>query len=120
MSLKSESPSAYGDVKTVLEHAMQHPGLLYRLKSYGAAVNFRQRCYKYMKLLREIESEQAFGVPGFRPEILFDCLIIRQIDETGEVNSKGRVLRFEQHEMTGVMIDPNTGEEIKIVTEQDE
>lgn len=114
MSKLSASPAAYSDVRTVLDLALEKPGLTYVLKTYGAAINFRQRCHRYIKILREQEEERTGFVPGFRAELLYDTLAIKQLDASGAPSNKGCTLRFEVREVGGQLIDPTTGEEIHL------
>ena len=111
-SSKKHSPAAYQDVKYVMDLAVQKPGLIYRLKSYGAAVNFKQRCNQYRNLLREMAGEQVIHVPGFRPSTAYDTIIIRQFNENGEADPKGCILRFDHQKTDGIIIDPDSGKEI--------
>jgi hypothetical protein len=114
MSTKAQSPAAYGDVKFVLDMALQKPGLKYVLKSPGRAVNFKQRCNRFRSLMREMAAEALAGTPGFRAETAYDPLVIRQINEKGEPDRHGAVLLFEHQEIEGTLLDPETGEEIPI------
>tara|TARA_R110000868_G_scaffold76760_8_gene220462 strand:- start:3144 stop:3512 length:369 start_codon:yes stop_codon:yes gene_type:complete len=113
---KLSSPAAYSDVRTVLDLALEKPGLIYKLKSYGQAINFRQRCNRYRKILREQEVEISGHVPGFRPETAYDTLNIRQTDEHGKWDNHGLFIRFELQELGGDLIDPVSGEIITIPT----
>jgi hypothetical protein len=110
----NRSAGAYADVITVLNLAVEKPGLRYRLKSYGQAINFKQRCYRYMKILRDQQEEISGFVPGFVPETIYDKLIIRQVNETGDNDPKGRLISFETRDISGDLIDPETGEAISV------
>jgi len=113
MSKKDQSPSAYGDVKYVMDLALDKPGLRYELTTPGRAINFKQRCNKYRNLLREMAAEMA-AIPGHRPETAYDCLVIKQQNLEGVPDRKGTVLVFDHHKPEGRIIDPETGEEIEI------
>lgn len=112
--LKASSPSAYTDVRYVMDIALKKPNLRYVCDNSGAAVNFKQRCNRYRNLLREMSQEQVQHIPGQRAETAYDILVIRQLNEAGEPDRKGVVLVFEHHKPQGRLIDPETGEEIKI------
>ena len=116
MSSRKKSPAAYQDVKQVLDIAVAKPNLRYECKTPGDAISFRQRCYSYMKLLREQNDEILGIVPGHRSETPYDALYIQLGTYTaGEFipSRSGNTLRF-SHQHTGKLIDPETGEEIKI------
>lgn len=108
----ADSPAAYADVKHVMDLAVKRPGLRYELKSYGKAIHFRQRCYKYRNLLREMQNDQISLVPGFRAETIYDTIIIRQLNSSGESDRKGHILIFEHNAAEGTLIDPETGESL--------
>lgn len=112
-SPRKKSPAAYADVKFVLDMALNKPGLRYILKTYGAAVNFKQRCYTYRNLIREMTAETLQGIPGVRAETAYDKIVIKQINEANEFDRKGCVLVFEHIELDGRLID-ETGEEIQL------
>ena len=113
-SKKEHSPAAYNDVKFVLDLALKKPGLKYELTTAGRAINFKQRCYLYRNLLREM-AQDTLTIPGQRAEVAYDALIIRQINAEGESDKKaGCILVFEHHTPEGKLIDPETGEEIDI------
>ena len=111
-SRADQSPAAYDDVKLVMDLAVKKPGLRYECKTYGAAVNFKQRCNRYRNLLREMAQEQVEFVPGYRAEVEYDRLNIRQFNDEGKIDRKGRILVFAAREPLGKIIDPETGEEI--------
>ena len=113
-SRKINSPGAYQDVKAVMEMAIKKPGLRYKMKSFGAAINFKQRCGIYRNMLRDMAAETLQHIPGARAETVFDVLVIRQINEGGEPDRRGNVLRFDHQELLGQLIDPDTGEEIHL------
>lgn len=113
MSRKASSPSAYGDVKFVMDLALEKPGLRYECSSHGVAINFKQRCNRYRNLLREMAMEQVLHVPGQRAETAYDVLVIRQVNAEGEPDRRGCILVFDRHVAEGRIIDPETNEEIK-------
>ena len=115
MSHIKDSPAAFDDVKAVMDIALEKPGLRYVLPTYGAAVNFKQRCYRYRNLLRQMSGEQVSAIPGHRAETSYDSLVIRQYDDEGKPSKKGRHLSFDLAKIEGVLIDPETGEEINIL-----
>jgi hypothetical protein len=113
MTTKRTSPSAYGDVKFVMDLALNKPGLRYECDSAGKAINFKQRCNRYRNLLRDMAQEAVLHVPGQRAETAYDILVIRQVNAEGESDRRGAVLVFEHHKPEGRIIDPETGLEIK-------
>ena len=113
---KKNSPSAYADVKFVMDMALEKPGLRYVLSTSGRAVHFKQRCNRYRNLLREQAQEVGALVPGFRAETSYDILVIRQVNAAGEPDRSGAVLIFDHHKTEGQLFDPETGEEITFHT----
>ena len=113
MTHKRSSPSAYADVKFVMDLALDKPGLRYECESPGKAVNFKQRCNRYRNLLRDMAQETIMHVPGQRAETAYDALVIRQVNASAESDRRGTILVFEHHRPEGRIIDPETGQEIK-------
>lgn len=113
MTHKRSSPSAYSDVKFVMDLALEKPGLRYECESPGKAVNFKQRCNRYRNLLRDMAQETIMHVPGQRAETAYDALVIRQVNASAESDRRGTILVFEHHRPEGRIIDPETGQEIK-------
>jgi len=113
-SRKDSSPASFNDVKFVMDLALQKPGLQYVLKTYGAAVNFKQRCNKYRNLVRDMVAESLAGSPGFRAETAYDPLVIHQCGADLKPDRKGCILVFHHQEVEGTLIDPETGKEIEI------
>lgn len=111
-TLKANSPAAYADVKYVMEIAVNKPGLEYHMTSPGAAINFKHRCNRYRNLVRDMVAESAGNIPGFRAETAFDMLVIRQVNLQKEPDRRGTILIFDHIQTSGVLIDPETGEEI--------
>lgn len=116
---KSAGPVAYTAHKKVMDMALERPGLLFEMESVNAAINFRQNCYKYRTMLRNAEKERLMGLPGGLPEIAYDILVIRmktKNPETGKLESSkmGNILCFDHERPMGKLIDPETGEEIKL------
>ena len=114
MSKKANSPVSYGDVKYVMDIAIKKPGLIYKLATPGQAVNFKQRCNRYRNMLREQQEELYAGVPGQRASTTYDALVIRQTNPEQQPDRKGQWLIFDHQEVSGELIDPETGETIKI------
>ncbi len=112
MTRVERSPAAYEDVKLILDLALKKPGLRYECQTHGSAINFKQRCNKYRNLLREMAQEQVLNVPGYRAEVEYDRIIIRQFNDEDEPDRKGRTLVFDAREPLGKIIDPETGETI--------
>ena len=113
-SRKDKSPAAYGDVKFILDLAVQKPGLQYVLKTSGAAVNFKQRCNKYRNLVRDMAAETVQNIPGYRAETAYDILVIRQVDPNLVPDRHGCTIMFEHQQLSGTIIDPETGDAIDI------
>lgn len=113
-SRKDKSPAAYGDVKFILDLAVQKPGLQYVLKTSGAAVNFKQRCNKYRNLVRDMAAETVQNIPGYRAETAYDILVIRQVDANLVPDRHGCTIMFEHQQLSGTIIDPETGNSIDI------
>ena len=112
MTHKRTSPSAYADVKFVMDLALDKPGLRYECESPGKAVNFKQRCNRYRNLLRDMAQETIMHVPGQRAETAYDALVIWQVNASAESDRRGTILVFEHHRPEGRIIDPETGQEI--------
>lgn len=113
-SRKANSPASYQDVKFVLDMAVKKPGLQYILKTPGAAVNFKQRCNKYRSIVREMVAETLQNIPGMRAETAYDPLVIRQVNAQLVSDREGCILLFEHQQIEGMLLDPETGEEIEI------
>ena len=92
MSHKRNSPSAYTDVKFVMDLAINKPGLRYECDSAGKAINFKQRCNRYRNLLRDMAQEAVMHVPGQRAETAYDALVIRQVNASAESDRRGTIL----------------------------
>ena len=78
------NPKAYSDVRRVLDAAVAHDGAIYRLDNFGAAFNFRQRCYQYRSAVRKRMVEEI-QVPGYDPVTAYDSFVIRIQTPTGEL-----------------------------------
>lgn len=96
MSL-SKSLSDYADVKPILDRALAHRGGAYRLASHGQAVYWRQRAYKYRKLLRDLRGEAR--VAGQSPDTPYDGLVM---------DVEGDEVRFGWREPTGAFVAPTS------------
>jgi len=115
MANKSDSPASYPDVKLILDLALERPGLRYEFNAPGRATHFITRCNKYRKMLRDIAAETAGSVPGYRASSAYDILVIKQVNGEGLSDKKsGRIVQFDHIEVEGRLIDPDTGEEIKL------
>ena len=113
----SRSSAHYNDVKPIMDAALERPGLIYELKSINQAHHFRQKCYKYRTFLRDLEEERVGNIPGHAVTIAYDILVIR-FTRKDEGEKFSRFLQFD-HNSTGPgrLIDPDTGQEIKIDTD---
>lgn len=85
----------FKDCAAVMERALEHPGLLYRLPNAGQAVQFKQRCNTYRKALREQVEEIGPGEFATVGETAFDILVIRQVHEDGTSSREGNCIRFD-------------------------
>ena len=112
MTTKRTSPSAYADVKYVMDLALEKPGLRYECDSAGKAINFKQRCNRYRNLLRDMAQESIMHVPGQRAETAYDTLVIRQVNPDYESDRRGTILVFEHHKPEGRIILPD-GTEVR-------
>ena len=74
--------ASYLDVQRVLDTALQHGGLRYKLKSPGAARHWRQRAYTFRRLKQD-QAEQTVGdLPGAQPSTPYDQLLLRLEENT--------------------------------------
>lgn len=111
---------AFADVQQVMDKAAERPsGLRYRLHTYGAAVNFRQRCYKFRVKQQEHMKESYGMVPGYLPTTPYDDLEIAIESPSGErlkrrptEHFKFYDVVFRHREPQGLMLDVETQEEI--------
>lgn len=104
--------ASYRDCEFVMESALRIPGLQYVCETPGAAINFKFRCNKLRRFLRDLDGERMGNVPGYAPESRFDILTIRQLNAEGKPDQKGAIIQFDHEKKTGRIIDPRTGEEI--------
>ena len=81
---------AYADVQEVMERAVEaDTGLRYRLPSYGSAVNFRQRCYRFRSMQQQMLYKQVGNVPGAMLTTPYDDLELLITDTKGKrINRK--------------------------------
>ena len=61
----------YSDVRAVLDSALEHGGGIFRCDTYGMAVHWRQRAYKFRKLYAEMM--------GVKAESPYDQLVLHAI-----------------------------------------
>lgn len=88
--MTKRSPAAYADVIEILDKAVATGSLRYRCRTYGLAINFRQRCYGYRALAYQLANEQLGEVPGLRATTPYDGLeIIIQDSLGGTISRKG-------------------------------
>jgi hypothetical protein len=88
-------PTAHSDVIEALEATLAHGAIDIEMSDYGAAVNFRQRCYRYRKALltqsaTDLKELKLKGLakPGLLPSTPYDGIVIKALEQ-GE-----NVLRF--------------------------
>ena len=101
-----DSPAYFTNHAKVMDAALAAPGLHYRLPTRGAAINFRQNCYRYRNLLRKLEFQRLFGTPGMAPSTVYDCLTI---SFAGASDSSTLVFSIADE---GTIVDSVTGEPI--------
>ncbi|RMD51679.1 hypothetical protein D6827_01700 [Candidatus Parcubacteria bacterium] len=97
MSKPINSPAAYADVIAIMQRALNDPGLTVEFETPGEAKHFRQRCNSARLLLRKMEAERIAHIPGMRPQIAFDTLVIRLVDATGKAHKDGTIVRFDRN-----------------------
>jgi len=101
---RSDSLVGLSDCKQVMDAAIEHPGLVYELDTVGAAINFRQRCYRFRNLMRELEAERLGSEVGVSTP--YDILVIRFIhQEPGKQSS--RFLQYDHKEVLGKLHFPD-------------
>ena len=95
----------YGDIQRVLATALQRGAGRLALESEGAAHYWRQRAYKYRKLLID-QQWQALGCPiGHVPSTPYDNMILT-------VNGTNVLIEFRVS--VGTLFDPDTGERLDL------
>jgi len=102
-SKKSAGLAAYRDVKIIMDLAVENAGMTYELSTSGRAMNFKQRCNMYRNLLRAQDADTYSHIPGYRSELAYDVLVIRQINETGKSDREGKILQFDHANVSGVV-----------------
>jgi hypothetical protein len=112
--LRSFNIASYRDCEFVMESALRIPGLQYVCENRGAAINFKQRCNKLRRYLRDLDAERIGNIPGYAPESRFDILTIRQLDASGSPSQEGCIVQFDHEVKRGKIINPQTGEEIPL------
>lgn len=113
---------AFTDVQQVMDQAALRPtGLRYRLKRWGEAVNFRQRCYKFRAAAQRHAREQFGLVPGYIASTPYDSLELRIEDDRGvrmqnkpTPGSKFFDVVIRHREAHGEVLDIDTGETIDL------
>jgi hypothetical protein len=78
---KRPTTGAYADCAAVMQQALKGD-LRLKLKSRGAAINFRQRCYQLRKLLLLKATE--ITLPGQLPSTPYDTIYIQWDDAAPE------------------------------------
>jgi len=99
-----DSPAYFTQHAAIMDKALAAPGLHYRFTTRGAAVNFRQNCYRYRNLLRKLELQRLLDVPGMAPSTIYDSLTITF---AGGTDSSTLVFSLSDE---GTIVDPATGE----------
>ena len=121
MTKRRDSLVGLSDCKAVMDAAVENPGLQYELPTVGAAINFRQRCYRFRKLMLEIEAERIGSELGASTK--YDILVIRHIhlpegtnEKTGKPWTTSRWLQFDHKTVFGKLHFPD-GTEAEVETE---
>lgn len=78
------STATFADITPVLDAALRHGGVQFKLETKGKAVQWRQRAYRYRKLLFKLSQERNAGIPGYDASTPYDQLRI-DITAEGEV-----------------------------------
>jgi hypothetical protein len=68
-----KTQGAYVDCVRAYEAALKHGEISITFDTYGAAVNFRQRCYRLRNLLLEAHKPG----PGMLPETRYDSIVLQ-------------------------------------------
>lgn len=117
---------SYGDVRPVLDTAMERETLIYRLPSFGKAVNFRQRCYRYMAMQRRLAADRMGEMPGVAPPDPYPGLMIalREAGTTNPVRTKDQCpgacdVVFTHRQPEGTLLDED-GNPIELPTHDEE
>lgn len=101
---RRESLVGLADCKQVMDLALQNDGLIYELETRGQAINFKQRCYRFRNLMRELEAERLNSDIGV--SVAYDVLLIRHVrPEAGEKQS--RFLQFDHKKVLGNLHMPD-------------
>jgi len=113
---------AFSDVQSVMDQAAARPsGLRYRTESWGQAINFRQRAYRFRKEQQRIARETFGMVPGYISTTPYDDLELFITDSRGtklrskpEERSPFYDVVIRHREAAGQILDIDTGEEINL------
>ena len=82
--MSQKSIASFGDVRAVMEKAAAAPkGIRYRLQTWGSAVNFRQRCYRFRKAELDLVRDRMGMVPGLPITTPYDSLEITIENDEG-------------------------------------
>lgn len=112
MSKLSSSLASYSDVKAALDAAAERGSIIVELPTIGKAINFKQRANMYRNKVRAQLQEDNAGLPGYHAETIYDTFEIKFAPPFEQKNTSRRVL-IQPREL-GKLIDPETGEEIKL------
>lgn len=112
---------SFSDIIPIMQAAGASPsGIRYLLPTFGLAVNFRQRCYRYRKSLVKTD----IAIPGYVPSTPYDNLTITLEDEGGnallrrpEVDGPTYVV-IKEHKPVGELFDGD-GNPLSIPKEDD-
>ncbi len=68
--------ATFSDLRPILDEALRHGGGVYTLPTSGGAVNWRQRCYKFMKAYAAMNAFSPYEVLTFPRLIPGSCDVV--------------------------------------------
>lgn len=80
--MSTELPAGYADVLRILRAARNNGGAIYTLPTPGGALNWKQRAYKFRRLVQNIAQRNA--PPGIIATTEWDDMVLRH--KRGECN----------------------------------
>lgn len=96
MSASSTSIGAFSFEQRLFDLALQNPGMKFKAKSSGQAINIISRCNRLRKLLREAEQKRLDAlISGEVANTIYDKFIIKQRNEEGKYDRDGCIVLFD-------------------------
>ena len=80
---RKKPTASFGDIQPIMKQAVNSEGVRYRVRTYGDAINFRQRCYSYRSRLRDKAADRMGEIPGMEVSIPEDSIHIQIVDMKG-------------------------------------